>query len=41
MGLSCKPVGKLGGVFKKLDNELAKEREAQKKAPAPKKKRED
>lgn len=32
MGLGCKPVGKLGGVFKKLDNELAKIAAKQKKA---------
>lgn len=38
MGLGCKPVGKLGRVFKKLDNELAKMTEAQKKkVPTPKK----
>lgn len=37
MGLGCKPVGKLGGVFKKLDNELTKATEAQKKkVPTPK-----
>lgn len=31
MGLGCKPVGKLGRVFKKLDNELAKMAAKQKK----------
>lgn len=24
MGLGCKPIGKLGGAFRKLENELAK-----------------
>lgn len=36
MGLSCKPVGKLGGKFKKLDNELAKIAATQKKPKATK-----
>lgn len=31
MGISCRPVGKLASVHKKVDNQLSKEREANKK----------
>lgn len=31
MGLSCKPVGKLGSIFQKLQNELDAEKKRKKK----------
>jgi hypothetical protein len=30
MGLTCKPVGKMGSIFRKLDNELAEQERLEK-----------
>lgn len=38
MGITCKPIGKLASIHRKLSNELLKEKNAQKKATKKEKK---